>query len=192
MSVFICSWPLSPSMQDISIEELKRFIEDYAEKCDQRVGDLQEEIGLFLHEPLSRCDYFCTPLNSVTFASTGGDGVHYGFLDVTNSSVKPVIMTVPMANIKNMIVGESLHEFLRLGSRYGYFSLEKLAYNQERTIAEINASFLRTESETASMLLVHLTKEFGLTAWDNIGDRLTELERIYSSHLILPDAQRQG
>ena len=111
-------------MQDLSFEKLKEFIQDYAERNAEQEDDLFEEIGMFIHSSLSRWDYFCTPINSMTFASTGGDGVHYGFLNLENSSLKPVVMTIPMADSKNIIVGESLHEFMRLGSRYGYFALE--------------------------------------------------------------------
>ena len=71
------------------------------------------ECGLFLERPLVRYEYFCTPLNSLTFASTGGDGVHYGFLlfdDVAYDEL-PVIMTVPMSDRRNIVVAESLKEF---------------------------------------------------------------------------------
>ncbi len=41
--------------------------------------------------------YWCTPSNSITFATTGGDGVHYGLLDIGSgfNDESPVVMTVP-------------------------------------------------------------------------------------------------
>src|SRR5687767_64611 len=78
-----------------------------------------DPVGLILQIPPGRRDYHCTPLNSVTFASTGGDGVHFGFLHVEGCSLSPVVMTVPMSDVHNFVVGESLFEFLCLGAKRG-------------------------------------------------------------------------
>src|ERR1035438_5382411 len=72
--------------------------------------------GLLLERPLKRWEYSCTPLNSETFASTGGDGVHYGFLRVSSGGLPdPIVMTVPMGNRHNVVVAESLPEVPRPG-----------------------------------------------------------------------------
>src|SRR5512133_3142334 len=91
---------------------------------------LGEPCGLFLERPLARWNYFCTPANSLTFASTGGDGVHYGFLRVSGVAPDswPVVMTVPMADTHNLVVSADLKEFLGLGYNVRWFSLEGLVY----------------------------------------------------------------
>jgi len=43
-------------------------------------NDFFDPIGLILLGKLENLEYWCTPTNSITFASTGGDGVHYGLL----------------------------------------------------------------------------------------------------------------
>lgn len=71
-----------------------------------------------------RDGYFCTPSNSRTFASTGGDGVHYGFLELDDALSEFVVMTVPMGYPHNTIVAETFDEFLGLGYHVGWFALE--------------------------------------------------------------------
>ena len=86
--------------------------------------------GLRVHLALERWTYSSTPANSITFASTGGDGVHFGFLQSTSTTVRdgPVVMTVPMATRANHVVAGSIREFLGLGCIHGWFSLDQLAY----------------------------------------------------------------
>ena len=59
-----------------------------------------EEIGLLLHSKSARTAYWCTPVNVVTFASTGGDGVHFSLLDLGDGAgdSSPVVMTVRVAD----------------------------------------------------------------------------------------------
>ena len=92
--------------------------------------------GLEPFRPLARNDYFCTPLNTLTFATTGGNGVHFGILvdDARHSLNGPVIMTVPMADEKNIILAEDLSEFFSIGYYAGWFALEGLVYDREDTI----------------------------------------------------------
>src|SRR5688572_1018832 len=94
--------------------------------------------GLRVHPTLERWTYAPTPVNSVTFASTGGDGVHFGLLQglSTTSRDGPVVMTVPMAALDhvrdaNHVVAESIREFLGLGCVRGWCELEQLAYRSE-------------------------------------------------------------
>src|SRR5258705_9250050 len=73
-----------------------------------------------------------TPKNSIAFASTGGDGVHYCLLAVEEQITEqsPVVMVVPCNSKKSqLIVGESLSDFLSLGCVIGYFFLEQLVYD---------------------------------------------------------------
>jgi hypothetical protein len=111
-----------------------------AERLAQRAGG---DPGFVLH-PLGlrfdgpdpgRWSYDATPVNSTTFASTGGDGVHFGLLHGTTaaSPTAPVVMTAPtQLDAPNHVVGASLREFLALGCRTGYVHLEQLAYPPDR------------------------------------------------------------
>src|SRR3954453_21118217 len=72
-----------------------------------------EDAGLGL-VPLETVHLFqATPTNSVTFASTGASGVHFGFVPMQDVPLdrSPVVMTVPLADDPNHLVGGSLSEF---------------------------------------------------------------------------------
>src|SRR5262245_63700807 len=90
-----------------------------------------ERIGLLLEDPEAPgdWDYDATPVGAVPFAWTGGDGVHFSVL----ADGSAVVMTVPKSlGDTNHVLAESLTEFLALGCRTGYFSLERLAYDWGR------------------------------------------------------------
>lgn len=36
----------------------------------------------------------CTPINTILFACTGGDGVHFSYLPISDV-INPIVMTVP-------------------------------------------------------------------------------------------------
>ncbi len=86
-----------------------------------------------------------TPINTLTFARTGGDDVHFGML-ATNGlygDSSPIVMTVPIADENpeeaNFIVGENLHAFLCVGCTHGYGSLEELAYGKQHELFDFLA-----------------------------------------------------
>ncbi|MFT5801353.1 MAG: hypothetical protein ACI956_001161 [Nonlabens sp.] len=63
--------------------------------------------------------YDSSPINTEVFATTGGDGLHYSILKISEKE-QPIIMTVPMTfgpSMKdyNKIIGENLNEFLSIG-----------------------------------------------------------------------------
>lgn len=104
---------------------------------ESQYGKGQDQIdycGIEPIRPLEHFGYFCTPKNSLTFAATGGDGVHFGFLDKDRLHQGPIVMTVPMSEPFNVIVAEDLEEFFSIGYYVGWFSLEQLVYNAEETI----------------------------------------------------------
>jgi hypothetical protein len=138
-----------------------------------------DPIGLILQGKLESADYWCTPMNSVTFASTGGDGVHYGLLDIGQgfSESSPVVMTVPMCDTPNTIVGANLLEFLALGCRQGYFSLEQIIYQREAEIDALDsATFEKEAGEDEIRLLTSITTHFDLKPWADHESRLRSLE----------------
>lgn len=141
-----------------------------------------DPIGLILHGKVERASYWCTPKNSITFASTGGDGVHYGLLDVGQGYVdeSPVVMTVPMCDNPNTIVGSDLLDFLALGCRQGYFSLEQLIYQREAMLAVLDSGQYDVEAEENEIQhLETISRRFSLRPWKDHAIRLHELEREY-------------
>ncbi|MGV3541363.1 MAG: hypothetical protein ACO1OQ_16225 [Rufibacter sp.] len=92
--------------------------------------------GLYPVRPLINYNYFCTPKNSLTFANTGGNGVHFSILNLAflGENAEPVVMTVPMASINNVIIAEDLEEFFSLGYHVGWNALEQIVYNIEETV----------------------------------------------------------
>jgi hypothetical protein len=98
--------------------------------------DYFEPAGLILQIP-QRSAYWCTPLNALTFARTGGDGTHYSLVTApgTDLAHRPVVMTVPMSDDPNVIVGEDLRDFLALGCRFGYLGLECRRHQPARPIS---------------------------------------------------------
>ena len=108
-------------------------------------------MGLILEPRLRPGGYWCTPTNSLSFAWNGGGGTHFSFL-VQNNRVhnrSPIICTVPEpAGKQNFIVGENLNDFLSLGYYLGYFCLEQLAFDFDRTLQAFVSSNWKSESET--------------------------------------------
>ncbi|MEL6894129.1 MAG: hypothetical protein AAFP84_21240, partial [Actinomycetota bacterium] len=82
----------------------------------------------------------------------------------------------------NWIVGEDLVDFLSLGIDTGYFVLESLAYGAdwERDIQGSADAPLRR-------LLEGLAEQFGLRAWENVEERLRNLDRRYGDVLVMAD-----
>jgi hypothetical protein len=63
--------------------------------------------------------YDCTPLNTVLFAFTGSNGVHFSYLEI-EKDISPIIMTVPTnwgntPYAYNVILAHNMDEFLGLG-----------------------------------------------------------------------------
>ncbi|MFN8473463.1 MAG: hypothetical protein U0822_14835 [Anaerolineae bacterium] len=186
-------------MPDVTLDRLWQLACKVGDKSGVEPELVFQPIGLLLHHPLTARDYTSTPLNSSTFASTGGDGVHYGLLhtigDVSDAS--PVVMTVPMAFERpNLIVGDSLLEFLCLGCQVGYAYLEHLAYNRHEATDWIgNAQNWFNEKHygpldlRAQSLLEILVREFDLKPWPEVGRRVDELQERF---LLLLETQTAG
>jgi hypothetical protein len=144
--------------------------------------DGDEAIGLLLYPELRREGYDATPESALTFARTGGDGVHYSFLTAGRSDPLswPVVMTVPMQwDDPNIVVGIDLREFLALGLRIGYFVLEQLAYDRGETIALLDGALSAgTHPPLFERTLGLIAGEFSIAPWPDHGSRLTELEAL--------------
>ncbi len=134
-----------------------------------------ESIGLFLEPPgdLGRWSYDATPSGARTFASTGGDGVHFSAVPTGDALI--VVMTVPMMfDAPNVVVGHDLCDFLSLGCRFGYFGLDGLAYRPAETILDIE----RSAGQAPAGDLATLGEHFTLRPWADVTAHLAELGRL--------------
>jgi len=162
-----------------------------------------EPVGLILHNgslsfgPSASHYVNSTPINVAPFAGTGGDGVHFSFLEnggvITDSSA--IVMTVPMnfGAEKNFVLGANLHEFLSLGCYCGYYGLEQFAYDYADTIKMVESGRAGepewTENKIQQVLLIRLREEFGLKPWKNVRKRLDELRSSFYLKLQTPPPQ---
>jgi len=144
-----------------------------------------EPVGLILPKDISNWGYDATPTNAITFATTGGDGVHYSFIcNEVPDDDSPIVMTVPMNN-ENIIVGENIIEFLALGCRYGYFALEQLSFDRDGTIDMLDSkNFSDDYFDNEKELLGEISSTFLVQPWNNHAVRLKELESKYFNLLI--------
>lgn len=149
-----------------------------------------DEIGLMLRAELRPSGFEEAPRNVVTFASTGGDGVHFSFLD-TGSGIandSPVVMTVPMADQPNRVVGANLRHFLGLGLNSGFFILEQLQYGFAEMVGELDRRHWEQELSPAGReLLGRMAREFALVGWSAYGEQLQALERDFADLLEIAD-----
>jgi hypothetical protein len=177
-----------------SLDKLWSITDKETEKTKRDFSLVFDPIGLMLIRPLAKKYYDSTPVNALSFAQTGGDGVHFSLVLLSGriSEDSPVVMTVPMNYGKdNLIVGENLIEFLSLGEQLGYFFLEQLVYNEAETIEwlinprefisreyGVNPSglFPPDSFREQERLLSVLREEFELKPWSNLKKRLDELQ----------------
>jgi hypothetical protein len=160
-------------------------------------SELVTNTGMYLaRPPLRNNGYSSTPVNSSMFARTGGDGVHFSFVGADGrwSGESPVVMTCPDAGSprKNVILGESLTEFLRLGICTGYFGLAQLGQAEDFSkdsfvIGDLSSPEMATWLEPQAVAeLDSLARRFRLAPWTNVGERLEELQRKWLTKLELP------
>ncbi len=149
-----------------------------------------DPIGLILLKEPVNWEYWCTPTNSVTFATTGGDGVHFGFLcnDGQPTDKTPIVMTLPCADTPNIIVGENFKEFLALGCRTGYFDLEQIEYQPESHIPYLDSHTYSEEAMSNEIEMLNaIENEFSLKPWKNHKARLSELQLKFLNSLKYSD-----
>lgn len=177
----------------VTFEQLWAIASREAQRIGEMPNDVFLPVGLRLEIPVKPWEYYCTPTNVKTFASTGCDGVHYSFLELRSSSELPVVMTVP-ANYgnpnPNVIISENLYEFLCLGSKASYICLEELSWeNRELDFLKSvdHAEFLSNEQID---LLNVLSSGFSLNTWQVIEERINYLQSKYLDLLQLRDQEK--
>lgn len=133
------------------------------------------------------CDPALTPVNTLSFASTGGDDVHFGLLAINGKygDTSPVVMTVPMADLNpvnaNFILGHSVYEFLCLGCVHGFSILEELAYGGVDELVEM---FSEPPDHEEDLVFSKFRERLKLKPWTEIPRRLEELESFYKLQLV--------
>jgi hypothetical protein len=160
-------------------DRLVRFAKTVAEEQGKDWKFVLDPVGLIFPEVIRKGNYYCDPENSVEFASTGGDGLHYCFL-VADGIVRadsPVLLCRPDGSEPpNVVVGENLHEFLCLGMNCAYFDLLRvLEYPDER----VGDWFGDDVWEEQRELLIRMRREFNLEPWPARKSRLAELQEKY-------------
>ena len=171
----------------VSLEKLWSVASALATRSGKEPSTALDECGLFLEIPPKRWEYFCTPKNSVTFANTGGDGVHFGLLNTSGGDhSQPVVMTVPMGDRHNVVVAEDLEEFLSLGYHVGWFSLEQMVYEPEEAVLYHEAPDPEAWPEHTNQL-AFFRSALGLTPRPLSLARLAELEAKFHGLVIADD-----
>ena len=102
----------------------------------QPAGVCAMGISFSRRHSLSQGGYWCTPLNTLAFAWTGGDGEHYSFL-VQRRRVdrhSPIVLTAPSSDSLNLIVAPDFETFLRAGLSRAFFGLSQFAYAPRKTL----------------------------------------------------------
>ncbi len=176
-------------------------LEQFWEACDRIARDrgveptyALEPAGIYLARPLERFGEYCTPTNSLTFAYTGMDGEHFGFLTVDDApvSAQPVVMTVPLTgDIDNAVIAEDLEEFLRLGCRVGWWMLpDLLMRGLDNGLARYRDATAMDLAEGGDAVLRALREALGLTPAPLARERLATLDERYGPRIALPPFPR--
>lgn len=144
--------------------------------------------GLFLHKCPANAGYQQTPVNSVSFAGIGVDGIHFGTISAngTLAPSAPVVVTIPMAlDQSNFIVGESIYDFLCLGCERGFHAIANLDINQPGSL-ETYASHNEADDfdERIPEILALMRRELCLEPWSDVQSRFRELQDLYIPALI--------
>jgi hypothetical protein len=169
------------------LTELWTLAEAIARETGGEPSGVFDVCGLLLERRPRVWDYFCSPQNAVTFASTGGDGVHFGLMQLPELAPDklPVVMTVPMSDAHNIVVAESFEEFLGLGYRLGWFFLEQLAYDPAGTVTYFAGA--DPDSEECEALLERIRLSLGLWHVPLTAERIQHLQARYAPLLEVPD-----
>jgi hypothetical protein len=169
------------------LDKLTRFARKEVSGTKRDWESALEGIGLLFASPPARASYDATPGNAVTFAHTGGDGVHFSFVLRTGEPIAsaPVVMTVPMRfDRENLIVGADFRDFLALGMRFGFFCLEQVTYDRAEFLdAYAGRRKAYALGRDEKDMLTRIARAFDVKAPKNLGAHLDTLDGRYRSWL---------
>lgn len=127
--------------------------------------------------------------------------MHFSFIcedDDFDLDNLPVIVTIPAAVGASFVVGANLYEFLCLGCHRGFFALEQLGYQLEKTL-RVYATLgwkAKTHSEgwvgfgtdeTKEEVLRLLRREMHLRQWPRLRNRFRKLQQQFLPRLRFSD-----
>ncbi|MEL6602407.1 MAG: hypothetical protein AAFP20_04175 [Cyanobacteria bacterium J06614_10] len=181
----------------VTFDQLWAIAQQVANQSGQSTQNAFLSLALILERPVAAWQYYCTPKNVITFASTGCDGVHFSFLQqdrmvsgsapispIQQLSRSPVVMTVPMNfENQNIVVSENLYEFLCLGCRTSYGMLELLSCPESNLCALKSFDYAEALSEAQVAQLRLLNDAFSLSPYINLEGRMRHLQSTYLSCL---------
>lgn len=115
------------------LQDLHSVARELAQAAQYSWLEVLAPYGLILNDVSISERYWCTPVAAKTFASTGGDGVHYSYLQLPHMKLdkEPIVMTVPASDTPNFVIAEGFDEFFGLGFFVGWFALEQIAYQPD-------------------------------------------------------------
>ncbi|HKV13234.1 MAG TPA: hypothetical protein VJ725_34155 [Thermoanaerobaculia bacterium] len=156
-------------------------------RLDERLRRERKDawIGLNLMDPPERSESDSAPRNSIAFAEVGVDYVHFNLISWRGrvSDDSAVVLTFSggdePASEQNLLVGQSLYEFLCLGARAGFAPLGDLPYHWDKAIEELeNDPVLDEAGKDEREVLRIYREELQLKPWPRVRERLEELQRL--------------
>ncbi len=186
----------SANTGDVSFKDVYRFFRSelgcqqssYIRGDGRKAKSIDTGCGIWLHHtPWENYGYWCTPTNSLAFATSGGDGVHFSFLTLEGlvPEKSPVVMTCPATGgfADNIILAENFRGFLSTGLRTGFFALNEIGHGPEKFFSKYPqpdeyAIWLAKEQKSK---LAQLQKRFGLEPWINVKETIVALQERYWS-----------
>jgi len=170
-----------------SLTALWELADDIADRGVSDPLHALEPAGLVLIRPLERWDHAYTPVNSLTFALTGEDGVHFGFLTDDDDDLEsaPVVMTIPdAAGSCNLIVAGDFDEFLALGAIAGWFTLGQFDDDLDDALETLATPDLDPWAEREQLLFT-IREQLELEPMPLTLKRFEELQLIYGEDIVV-------
>lgn len=175
--------------ETIQLSEFKSVVFEIAKRTREEFPNLYFDYAGIIPEDDENSRYDSSPTNTKVFSRTGGDGVHYSILELSDK-IQPIVMTVPMnfgnsMNHYNWIIGENLNEFLSIGILNGWFPLEQLCYNNKWVIEfyENENSDIEYQNDGDIQFVRKLQKRFRIRHVPLNNTRLKVLEDKYFKEL---------
>jgi hypothetical protein len=167
-----------------------------------------DALGIRLEElnSLANGGYYCTPTNTLMFASTGMDGEHFSFIvrDDAIDSDSPIILTMPCNDDgnTNVVVAKDFRTFLCLGLRHGFFALGEFAYHPQEAIhvyttvhwtpTEEHHFFLYVPNEQQRTVLTFIANSLNLQPYTYTVDEFTDLQNRFMPLLHMSDEYNES
>ena len=173
----------------IGLEAFRKVVEELATETKSDFPSLYFDYAGMIPIKDKTFRYDSSPINTEVFATTGGDGVHYSILEISEK-IQPVVMTVPMnfgysMRDYNWIIGENLNEFLSIGYFNGWFPIEQLCYDNEWAIDFYSKENMEEDyqNEADIQFVKKLRSKFGYEHIPLNNERLNELADNYFQFL---------